>query len=102
MEVCMPYFPPCIPIKVTPGMTFLKCTKDNPYIVDWAKRLPILFWTVDSEDTVELSKKYANNIIFEKLSAERANELAGTFMELKCEESALPKNFERKGELKPL
>ena len=74
----------------------------NKYIVKWAKRKPVLFWTVDSEENVALSQQFANNIIFEKLGAERAEELVGTFKPLECEESALPKNFERQGELKPL
>ncbi|MBQ3754765.1 MAG: hypothetical protein II867_01210, partial [Clostridia bacterium] len=73
----------------------------NNYIVKWAKRLPVLFWTVDSEENVELAKKFASNIIFEKLTAERAEELTGEFRPLECPESVLPKNFER-GKVKPL
>ena len=75
--------------------------RPNKYIVKWAKKKPVLFWTVDSEENVALSKKYANNIIFEKLSPERAEELVGAFKPFKCDDAALPKNFKRE-ELKPL
>lgn len=76
--------------------------KFNNYIVDWAKKKPVLFWTVDSEENVALAQQFANNIIFEKIGEERAEELTGSFKPLECEESALPKNFERQGELKQL
>lgn len=76
--------------------------KPNKYIVKWAKRKPILFWTVDSEENVALTQKYANNMIFEKLSPERAEELTCSFKPFECKEEALPKNFNRKGKLKAL
>ncbi|MBR4800668.1 MAG: hypothetical protein IK048_03250 [Clostridia bacterium] len=73
----------------------------NDYIVKWSKRLPVIFWTVDSDENVEQAKRYASNIIFEKIGAEKANEAFKDLQPFTCEESALPKNFERK-ELKPL
>ena len=75
--------------------------KENKYIVKWAKKKPILFWTIDSDENVELAKKYANNIIFEKIGAEKANDTVGKMKPFACPESALPQNLKRK-KLKPL
>ncbi|MBO4554842.1 MAG: hypothetical protein J5713_03580, partial [Clostridia bacterium] len=63
---------------------------------------PVLFWTVDSEENVALAQQFANNIIFEKIGADRAEEVVGTFKPIECEEQNRPQNFERKGKLKPL
>jgi len=76
--------------------------RPNKYIVKWAKRKPVLFWTIDSDENVELAKEYANNIIFEKIGVDKANATVGNMMPLKCHEDAKPKNFKRKGKLKPL
>ncbi len=55
---------------------------ENKWLLKWGKKLPVLVWTVNSEECVDIARKYANNVIFENLDAEYANEFAGTFRPL--------------------
>ncbi len=67
--------------------------KPNKYIVKWANKLPILFWTIDTDERIEDAKKYANNIIFEYLPLEKVEAEVGNFMPFKCPEDKLPENY---------
>ncbi len=58
----------------------------NKYILKWAKKLPVLFWTVNSEEKIEDAQKYANNIIFENLDLELVEAAVGTFNPLPAAE----------------
>ena len=40
---------------------------DNPYIVKARRTLPVITWTVNSAEKLDLAKKYADNIIFEDI-----------------------------------
>lgn len=68
----------------------------NKYIVKWRHKLPILFWTIDTDEKLEDAQKYANNIIFEYLPLEKVEAAAGTFLPFECPEKRLPKNFGKK------
>lgn len=65
---------------------------ENKWLLKWGKKLPILMWTVKSDETLESAKKYANNIIFEDLDPALVNELAGKFLPFRCPEKNLPCN----------
>ncbi|MCI8733475.1 MAG: hypothetical protein HFE29_04005 [Clostridia bacterium] len=63
---------------------------ENKWLKKWATKLPIITWTVNSEQCIEDARKYANNIIFEDLNPEYVEQCVGTFMPFKC--SKLPKD----------
>lgn len=67
--------------------------KPNKYITKWAKKLPILFWTIDTEERLEDAQKYANNIIFEYLSLDKIEAAVGKYIPFACPEDKLPENF---------
>lgn len=56
----------------------------NKWIEKWATKLPILFWTVNSEEKIDYARRYANNIIFEDMPLDVIEEAVGTFMPFKC------------------
>ncbi len=66
---------------------------ENKYIVKWAKKLPVLFWTIDSDEKMETAKKYANNIIFEYLPLEKVEAEVGKYQPFACPEDRLPENY---------
>lgn len=66
--------------------------KENKWIVKWGKKVPILMWTIKSQETLENATKYANNVIFEHMDAAQMNDLAGKFMPFRCLEKNLPSN----------
>lgn len=53
---------------------------------------PVLMWTINSDKKIERAKKYANNIIFENLDADKVDALAGKFMPYHCPKCQLPEN----------
>ncbi len=55
---------------------------ENKWLKKWSKKLPVLTWTIDTPERVKDAQKYANNIIFEKLSPEFVEECVGTFRPL--------------------
>ncbi len=72
-----------------------KSLPEHKWLRKWEKKLPILMWTINSPEKIEIAKNYANNIIFETISSETAHEALPTLMPFKCPESRLPKNFTR-------
>jgi len=56
--------------------------KENKYIVKWGKKLPTLFWIVNSEEKVKRAQKYVNNMIFEHLDLDLVEKTVGTFNDL--------------------
>ncbi len=68
---------------------------ENKYIKKWANKLPIIFWTVINEETMEDAKAQANNIIFEYLPLDYVEEQVGKFMEFKCPVEKLPCNHSK-------
>ena len=54
---------------------------------------PVLFWTIDSEEKIKTSQKYASNIIFEYLPLEKVEEAVGTYQPFACPEDRLPENY---------
>lgn len=73
-----------------------KSLPENKYITKWGYKLPILMWTINSEERIERAQKYANNIIFENLDADYVESKIGTFMPFRCKENRLPSNNDRK------
>lgn len=67
-----------------------KSLPENKYIKKWGEKLPILMWTINSEERVAYAQQYANNIIFEDLSAEYVESKVGTFMPFKCPQTNMP------------
>lgn len=65
---------------------------ENKWIVKWSKKLPILMWTIKSQETLENATKYANNVIFEHMDAALMDSLARKFMPFRCLEKNLPSN----------
>ena len=65
---------------------------ENKWIVKWSKKVPVLMWTIKSQETLEDATKYANNVIFEHMDAAQMNDLAGKFMPFRCLEKNLPSN----------
>ena len=64
---------------------------ENKWLVKWSKKLPTIFWTVVNEETIKATQKYANNMIFEYITPERAEECVGTFAPFKCKK--LPSQY---------
>lgn len=54
----------------------------NKWIVKWGKKLPILFWTVNSSEKIDYARRYANNIIFENIPSIEIDSAIGTFLPL--------------------
>lgn len=67
--------------------------KENKYIIKWGKKLPVLMWTVTTEEKMQNASKYANNVIFEYLPEDYVKEAHKTLMEYKCWEKKLPSNL---------
>ncbi|MCQ2409446.1 MAG: hypothetical protein MJ068_02745 [Clostridia bacterium] len=67
----------------------------NKWIEKWGKKLPILFWTVTTEEKIDTASKFANNVIFEYLSPEYAKERHKDLMEFKCRENKIPSNLQK-------
>ncbi len=59
-----------------------KSFPDNKYLRKWGKKVPVLLWTVNNEERIAIAQDYANNIIFEDLSAEYVETKVGTFKKL--------------------
>ncbi len=64
---------------------------ENKWLIKGSKKLPVIVWTVNSEETINIARKYASNIIFENLSAERVEECVGTFAPFACKK--LPSQY---------
>ena len=56
---------------------------ENKWLLKAGKKLPVLVWTVVDSKCIDIARKYANNIIFEKLEPSYVEECAGTFKPLK-------------------
>ncbi len=69
-----------------------KSLPENKWLIKWSKKLPILTWTVKSQDTLDAAHKYANNVIFEDMDVALMDSLAGKFMPFKCPADKLPAN----------
>lgn len=54
--------------------------------------MPVLMWTIKSQETLEDATKYANNVIFEHMDAAQMDSLARKFMPFRCLEKNLPSN----------
>lgn len=52
---------------------------ENKWLNKWVDKLPVLTWTINNQERVEIAHKYANNIIFEDLDVNFVNEQRGTF-----------------------
>lgn len=68
----------------------------NKYMDKWSKKLPVLFWTIDSQTKLEDCKQYANNIIFEYLPLDVIEQNVGTFAPFACPDDKLPQNYSAK------
>ncbi len=64
---------------------------ENKWLKKGATKCPVIVWTVNSEERIEDARKYANNIIFEKLDPEYVESCIGTFMPYKCKK--LPSEY---------
>lgn len=64
----------------------------NKWLAKWGEKLPTIVWTVNSEERMESAKKYASNIIFEKLDVDYVNSTVGTYMPFKCPKDKMPNN----------
>ena len=56
---------------------------ENKWLLKAGKKLPVLVWTVVDSKCIDIARKYANNIIFEKLEPSYVEECVGTFKPLK-------------------
>lgn len=65
---------------------------ENKYIINWAKKLPVLMWTINSDETLELALKYSNNIIFESLPIDTVESRIKDIVQFQCPENKQPAN----------
>ena len=69
-----------------------KTLPKNKWLIKWSKKLPVLTWTVKSQETLDDATEYANNVIFEDMDIALMDSLAGRFMPFRCPEKNLPSN----------
>jgi len=58
---------------------------ENKWLRKWSKKVPVLMWTINSEERVKIAREYANNIIFENLSPGYVESIVGTFRPIESE-----------------
>ncbi len=68
---------------------------ENKYIKKWGHKLPIIMWTIVSNEKMDVAKELANNIIFESLPTDYIEQNVGKLMPCKCPENKLPCNHKK-------
>lgn len=57
---------------------------ENKWLKKWGKKVPVLVWTVNSDEAIKIAQKYANNVIFEGLDADYIEQFVGTYAPINC------------------
>lgn len=57
---------------------------ENKWLKKWSKKVPVIMWTINSSEKIEIAKEYASNIIFENMPLDEIEGCVGKLAPILC------------------